>query len=95
MSEIGPVYGIELIPSLPLGGGSMRQALPNRRDLIRTREYNDSVAAGVEVLTEHYRRAMAEIERLQAALLAAERKMHTYRSFAERAVESGLIGGGE
>jgi len=36
-----------------------------------------------------------EIERLQAALLAAERKIHIYRSFAERAAESGLQGGGE
>jgi hypothetical protein len=66
MSETGPIYGIELIPSLPLDGG-MYQALPNRRDLVRTRLRldNDRVAAGFEVLTEHYRRAMAEIERLQ------------------------------
>ena len=65
MSEVGPIYGIELLKSLPLDGGSMRQALPNRKDLEWTRKNNDRVAAGFEVLTEHYRRAMAEIERLQ------------------------------
>ena len=46
--------------------------------------------------------AADEIERLQAALLAADeraasavREMHLYRNFAERAAESGLRGGGE
>ena len=90
MSEAGPIYGVELLKSLPLDGG-MRQALPNRRDLERTRADNDRVAAGFEVLTEHYRRAMTEIERLQSALLAAEeraasavREMLMYRDYATR-----------
>jgi hypothetical protein len=66
MSERGPIYDIELLKSLPLDGGFMRQALPNRHDLELTRRHNDRVAAGFEVLTEHYRRAIAEIERLRA-----------------------------
>ena len=66
MSDRGPIYDIELLKSLPLDGGSMRQALPNRHDLELTRKHNDRVAAGFEVLTEHYRRAIAEIERLRA-----------------------------
>jgi hypothetical protein len=65
MSEKGPIYGIELLKSLPLDGGTMKQALPNRHDLVQTRSYHDRVSAGFEVLTEHYRRAMAENERLR------------------------------
>ena len=67
MSEKGPIYGVELLDHLHLGG-NMLQCLPNRHDLELTRRHNDRVAAGFEVLTEHYRRAMAEIERLTAKL---------------------------
>jgi hypothetical protein len=63
----GPIYGVELLDALPLDGGMM-QAMPNWRDLEQTREHNDRVAAGFEVLTEHYRRQAAEIERLRDEL---------------------------
>ena len=55
MSDYGPVYGVELIATLPLDGG-MRQAMPSRRDLQQVREISERTAAGYEVLLEHYRR---------------------------------------
>lgn len=66
--ERGPVYGVELLESLPLDGGSMRQALPSRRDLEHVRKVNERTAAGYEVLLEHYRRLQAENGRLRAKL---------------------------
>ena len=58
MSDYGPVYGVELIATLPLDGG-MRQAMPSRRDLQQVREISERTAAGYEVLLEHYRRLKA------------------------------------
>lgn len=55
--EYGPIYGVELIDSLPIGGG-IRQALPSRKDLTILTESKLSgagrVAAGYEVLLAHY-----------------------------------------
>lgn len=62
--ERGPIYGVELLDSLPLDGG-MRQALPSLRDLENVWDVSERTVAGFEVLTEHYRRAMVEIERLR------------------------------
>jgi hypothetical protein len=60
--EFGPIYGVELLVSLPLDGG-MSQALPSRKDLDDVRRTkingNDRVVAGYEVLLEHYRRMSA------------------------------------
>ena len=54
MNETGPIYGVELIKSLPLGGGSMKQAMPSRADLEQVRKISERTAAGYEVLLDHY-----------------------------------------
>ena len=53
-NEVGPMYGVPLIDSLPLG--TMRQACPSRRDLEKAAKYNTRVAAAYEVLLSHYQR---------------------------------------
>jgi len=60
MSETGPIYGVELLDSLPIGDGTMRQALPSRVDLEGVKDYRQGqrVVAGYEVLLEHYRQAI-------------------------------------
>lgn len=66
----GPIYGIPLLDTLPLGRGCMKQALPNRDDLEGCT--NTRVAAGYEVLLWHYQRQLQMCSRL-AVELAAER----------------------
>jgi hypothetical protein len=83
MSEQGPIYGVELIDRLPLDGG-MWQALPSRDDLEQTRKRNDRVAAGFEVLTEHYRRQQKEIGRLQKDLLEARKAARLLAQYGGR-----------
>jgi len=63
--ERGPIYGVELIDSLPLGTGGFSQAMPSREDLENSRKHGDRIAAGYEVLLRHYTDAVEEIERLQ------------------------------
>jgi len=59
----GPIYGVELLDSLPLDGGMLQQ-LPSRDDLesIRDLRNGERIVAGYEVLLEHYRRAKAALE---------------------------------
>jgi hypothetical protein len=57
LKETGPIYGVELLDSLPLDGGMMRQALPGREDLEFVRGVSERAAAGYEVVLHHYRRA--------------------------------------
>lgn len=64
-SEKGPIYGVTLLDELPLGTGSMTQALPNRHDLVIVSKLNMRVAAGYEVLLAHYRDAIERIEKLK------------------------------
>jgi hypothetical protein len=64
MTETGPVYGVELLTELPLDGG-MCQAMPKRAELERVRKYSERTVAAYEVLTEHYRRAMKELEAMK------------------------------
>jgi len=52
--ETGPIYDIPLIKSMPLSGGSMRQAMPSRDDLKEVTKRNSRVSAGYEVLLAHY-----------------------------------------
>jgi len=66
MSDYGPVYGVELIATLPLDGG-MRQAMPSRRDLQQVREISERTAAGYEVLLEHYFRALEACRKAAAS----------------------------
>lgn len=60
----GPLYGVELIESFPIGGG-MRQAMPSREGLDQVRQVNERVVAGYEVLLFNYDRQLAENERLK------------------------------
>lgn len=61
MSETGPIYGVELIDTLPLGGGGMLQAMPNRRDLDQVRKISVRTVAGYEVLLDAYRKKRPSI----------------------------------
>ena len=63
MTETGPVYNVDLIDSLPLDGGGMRQAMPSRSDLTEASKRFMRVAAGYEVLLAHYQRAIVDAER--------------------------------
>ena len=67
-SESGPVYGVRLIKSLPLGSGGMVQAMPSKGDLEQVRKVNERVVAGFEVLTDHYRKQCNEVARLNDLL---------------------------
>jgi hypothetical protein len=77
MSEVGPIYGVELIDSLPIGDGSCFQALPSRADLDGVKNYRQGtrVVAGFEVLLNHWREQQGEINRLQAIETAARALM--------------------
>lgn len=67
--EHGPVYGVLLLDTLPLNGG-MSQKMPSRDDLNDVRQISERTAAAFEVLTSHYRNAMAKV-----ALLEQEAKL--------------------
>lgn len=73
MSEIGPIYGIELIDKLPLNykqPDGWTQAMPSQADLLGVRNDQKShrVAAGYEVLLSHWREQGKELTQLQAEL---------------------------
>ena len=56
MIEKGPIYGGELLASVPLPTGNMRQALPTLDEL--TSAHDDDhvrLVAGYEILLAHYR----------------------------------------
>lgn len=66
ITERGPVYGVELMSSLPLdGSGLMHQALPSRDDLEQVRKVSERTAAGYEVVLEHYQRAVVAANELE------------------------------
>ena len=59
--ERGPVYGVELLTTLPLGSShNMRQAMPGRDELIRVRVRSERTVAAYEILTAAYRRLKRE-----------------------------------
>lgn len=64
-NDSGPVYGVSLIASLPIIGGSMRQAMPSRSDLEQVREVSERTAAGYEVLLAHWREQGEQMEKLE------------------------------
>lgn len=67
MSEnTGPIYGVNLIDSLPIGGG-MKQSMPSRRDLVEVSEVNQRVVAGYEVAIATIESRDIEIEALKEA----------------------------
>lgn len=61
----GPIYGVELFDSLPIGTGCMVQAMPGAAELESSRRNGDRIAAGFEVLTSHYRDAIGKLEGLK------------------------------
>lgn len=67
LKKQGPVYGVELIDTLPLGSGGMLQQMPDRDDLKNARRVDggERVAAGYEVLLAHYRSAMEKLKAIQ------------------------------
>jgi hypothetical protein len=76
--EVGPVYGVDLIDSLPLGSGLMRQAMPSREDLWRLMSNrmhgSERIVAGYEVLLSHYHRLVSELDgSKQAAKILLDR----------------------
>ena len=88
-TETGPIYGVTLLETMPLDGGTMRQALPSRRDLddCRKAHFNgcDRLVAGYEVLLEHFYRLKAGIETLRPLLdkcVDAENQLHGIRGTA-------------
>lgn len=67
-NEKGPVYGIRLIHSLPVGTGTMIQTMPSRSDLEKTADVSERTAAGYEILLSKYRQQREEISRLTALI---------------------------
>jgi hypothetical protein len=69
-SEVGPVYGVDLIKTLPLGSGGMLQAMPSCDDLNNVVESGvggcGRVVAGYEVLLSHYHRLVKEVAESRA-----------------------------
>lgn len=62
--ERGPIYSVELIDTLPMNPrypDSMLQQMPSRGDLDAIREDHTRVAAGYEVLLQHYRESQARL----------------------------------
>lgn len=60
--EFGPLHGVPLIDSLPLGSGF--QAMPSLADLRAVMAVSERTVAGYEVLLSYYR----EVERQNAEL---------------------------
>lgn len=75
-NQTGPIYGVELIDSLPLGGGSMLQAMPSRSDLEQVKKISQRAVAGYEVLLDHYRDKCREVERLKAQICTGDKNGH-------------------
>ena len=78
MSEIGPVYGVQLIDTLPLGKGGWLQQMPGRDDLEQVQKRNERVVAGYEVLLGHYSALIDDLPskvEMQALELAFEYRL--------------------
>ena len=91
--EVGPIYGVPLIESLPLGVyGGMSQAMPSRADLSDVRQVNERVVAGYEVLLGHYRQKcfrIAELESEVRRLKATGIRYGTPSPMAVRVIDGG------
>lgn len=68
--ETGPIYGVPLIQSLPLGkNGGMLQQMPSRADLSSVRKVCERVAAAYEVLLSHYRANAFRVAELESEVM--------------------------
>lgn len=89
MSEscgIGPLYGVELIKSLPISGG-MKQAMPNWRDLERVAEVSQRGCAGYEILLSHFRNSQRALREARDALRALGVATRTLQAVGNAIVE--------
>ena len=90
--ERGPIYSVELIDSLPIGTGSMRQAMPSRDDLNQVVMVNLRAAAGYEVLLDHWRDQQEHIEHMEHLMHEALEwglgRVHAHGWDAVRAAET-------
>ncbi|CAB4191416.1 hypothetical protein UFOVP1229_28 [uncultured Caudovirales phage] len=68
MTEKGPIYGVELIDTLPLGKSGMLQQMPGRDELASVHRRNPRVANGYEVLLAHYLELRKQSQVMEAAL---------------------------
>lgn len=68
-NETGPIYGVKLIDTLPLGTGGMLQELPNRDDLEYVRKHSLRTVAGYEVLLRHYKNAIQRVDELESEVI--------------------------
>jgi hypothetical protein len=63
---VGPVYGVKLLSAMRAGG--MIQAMPSSEDLKAIKDRHTRVVAGFELLTQHWRDQVQEIERLRGMI---------------------------
>lgn len=68
IDEYGPIYGVQLIDTLPFSSGPMLQAMPSRDDLVRVRLRSERTVAGYEALLYHYHARGIEIVRLRSLI---------------------------
>lgn len=60
-TETGPIYGVPLIDTLPVGNSGWLRQMPSRRDLALCQDLNaHRVAGGYEVLLSHYHKVCEE-----------------------------------
>lgn len=81
--ETGPIYGVKLIDTLPLGTGGMSQQMPSRNDLEDVRQMSQRTAAGYEVLLSHYQQSLIRI-------LSLEDILSRVAGFANKISRSGM-----
>jgi hypothetical protein len=63
--EVGPVYNVPLIKTLPIGNGCMLQAMPSRKDLRSAINDHTRLVAAYEVLLSHYINLKNTLERIE------------------------------
>lgn len=66
--DSGPVYGVRLIDTMPLGSGGMLQQMPDRQELEEVKKRSHRTVAAYEVLLSHYRQSTEEVERLKGVI---------------------------
>lgn len=72
----GPVYGVKLIDTLPLGSGILQQMASERdlRDIMEKSSCGERVAAAYEVLLDRYQKFLESLQRIKAAFDAEKEK---------------------
>ena len=61
----GPVFGVQLLDTLPIGtSGKLQQAMPSADELRQVKNISDRTVAAYEVLTDHYRELVSTLREL-------------------------------